>query len=265
MTDTPGDGAETENAWEADRYDGDHSFVYEYGADLLGLLKPEPGERVLDVGCGTGHLTAEISERGAEVVGLDRSAGMLAEARDAHPECRFVRGDARQLPVRGPFDAAFSNATLHWIPGDDHGAVLASVRDALAPGGRFVAEFGGTGNVATIVDAVRAEAAERGYETDHRWYFPSVGEYAPRLEERGFEVRYARLFDRPTELEGGEGGLASWLEMFGDDLLAPVPDEELDAVVAGVEDRLRDELFRAAEGTWVADYRRLRFVAVRTS
>jgi len=259
MTDTP--GAETENTWEADRYDGDHSFVYEYGADLLDLLEPEPGERVLDIGCGTGHLTAAIRERGADVVGLDRSGEMLAEARAAHPDCRFVRGDARRIPVREPFDAAFSNATIHWIPGRDQDGFLASVRDALAPGGRFVAECGGVGNVARIVAAVRAEAAERGYETDHRWHFPSVGEYASRLESHGFEVRYARLFDRPTELDDSEDGLASWLRMFGDDLLAPLSGEERAAVVDGVEERLREDLFR--DGTWVADYRRLRFVAVR--
>jgi len=252
------DGDGYDNAWDADAYDGAHAFVYEYGADLLDLLEPRPDERVLDVGCGTGHLAAEIAATGAEVVGIDASAEMVAEAREHHPETEFVHADAREFEAAAPFDAVFSNAALHWITEQD--AVLDSVAGALRPGGRFVAELGGTGNVAAIVDAVRAAAADRGYDVESPWYFPGVGEHATRLEAHGFEVRYARLFDRPTELDDGRDGLAQWLGMFGDGLLAPVPDDEREAVVADVEDRLRGELF--ADGTWTADYRRLRFLAV---
>lgn len=248
--------------WDPAAYDDVQSFVADYGTDLLALLDPSAGERVLDLGCGTGTLAARLVDAGARPVGADRSAPMLARARREHRGIDLVRADARALPFAGAFDAVLSNAVLHWIPERDQDAALAAVHGALVPGGRFVAEFGGTGNVATVVDAVRAEAAERGYETDHRWYFPGVGEYAPRLASAGFEVRYARLFDRPTELEDGEAGLASWLRMFGDDLLAPVPEAERAAVIAGVEDRLREELFR--NDRWVADYRRLRVVAVRT-
>jgi trans-aconitate methyltransferase len=247
------------NEWSTDDYDGGHAFVFEYGEGVVDLLDPQPGERVLDLGCGTGHLTASIAESGAAVVGLDADREMVAEAARSYPELRFVRADARDFAFAEPFDAVFSNAALHWIHEQD--AVLDSVADALRPSGRFVAELGGTGNVAAIVDAVQDAAAERGYDVENPWYFPSVGEYAGLLAAHGFEVRYATLFDRPTELEDGEAGLAGWLGMFGDGLLGPVPETDREAVIADVEDRLRDELF--AEGTWTADYRRLRVVARR--
>lgn len=303
MTDTGGDDGDAGGAggegtdWDADAYDGSHSFVYEYGAGVVDLLDPEPGERVLDVGCGTAHLTERIAATGAEAVGLDRSGAMLAAARERAPSLRLVRGDARRLPFDAAFDAVFSNAAIHWVPEPDQDAVLASVAGALRPGGRFVAELGGRGNVERVVDAVRAECAARGYASadashdgsadasddrsaggagdgvadadggggadadavDHPWYFPGLAEYATRLDASGFEVRFARLFDRPTELDGGADGLAAWLETFGDELLSPVPAGERAAVVAGVADRLRDDLFR--RGSWVVDYRRLRVVA----
>ncbi|WP_255151387.1 class I SAM-dependent methyltransferase [Halorarius halobius] len=248
------------DGWDADSYDAGHTFVFERGEAVVDLLDPAPGERILDVGCGTGHLTDRIAASGADVVGLDASPEMLEAARETYPDLRFVLGDARELPVSGPFDAAFSNAALHWIPEQD--AVLESVASALRPGGRFVAELGGQGNVSAVVNAVRAAASARGYDVESPWYFPSVGEYATALEAHGLEVRYATLFDRPTELDDGDDGLAAWLDMFGDDLLAGVPDDERAAVVAETEHRLRDDLFE--DGTWVADYRRLRVVAVAT-
>jgi len=261
--DEAGDGRDVGagNVWDADEYDGDHSFVYEYGADLLDLLEPAPEERILDLGCGTGHLTAQVAESGARVVGVDRSASMLETASGSHPEHPFVVADARALPLASGFDAAFSNAALHWIDATDQDAVLAGVHDSLAPEGRFVGELGGLGNVGAIVDAVGAELGRRGYETGTPWYFPSIGEYATRLERAGFEVRHARLFDRPTPLEDGEDGLRNWLEMFGDGLFAAVPADEREGVYRAVEDRLRPTLY--GDARWIADYRRLRFLAVR--
>lgn len=248
------------NAWEASAYDDNHSFVYEYGADLVGLLSPGREEYVLDLGCGTGHLAARIAESGATVVGLDRSFEMLSRARREHPGLLFLRGDARALPFEGVFDAVFSNATLHWI--DDQDAVIASVRDSLRSGGRFAAELGSTGNVEGIVQAVEAELESRGYGTSSPWYFPSLEEYTARLERHGFEVQYARVFDRPTELDGGERGLRNWLELFGDTFFESVPESRMDDVVGSIEDRLGPTHFR--NGTWIADYRRLRFVARTT-
>lgn len=249
--------------WSADDYDGDHAFVYEYGEGVVDLLDPETGERVLDLGCGTGHLSETIAERGASVVGLDASAEMIERARETYPDRRFVRADARSFDGEfdEPFDAVFSNAALHWIPESNHDAVLASVREALRPGGRFVAELGGTGNVEAFADAIRSACVARGYEVESPWYFPSVGEYASRLEENGFEVRYATLFDRPTALDDGESGLRNWIEMFASEFLESIPGEEREAILEEVETELREAYLR--EGGWVAPYRRLRFVAVR--
>ena len=140
--------------------------------------------------------------------------------------------------------------------------MLASLSDALVPGGRFVAELDGTGNIEAIVEAATAELAERGYEAHPPWYFPGIHEYMPRLAAHGFEPCRAVLFDRPTELEGAEG-IHDWLGMFGDSLLGDLPDAELAAAVEGVADRLRGELYDPDRDVWVADYRRLRFVAVK--
>ncbi|MFC4247631.1 class I SAM-dependent methyltransferase [Natribaculum luteum] len=253
-------GEEKANEWDTDAYDEEHSFVFEYGEGVVDLLEPAKDERILDLGCGTGHLTAQISNSGANVVGLDSSEEMVAKARKTYPECEFVHADARNFAFEDPFDAVFSNAALHWIPEQD--AVLDSVADALVPEGRFVAELGGAGNVAAIVNAVRKEAAEHGYEVESPWYFPSIGEYATKLESHGFETRHATLFDRPTELDNGPDGLAEWLSMFGDSLLSVVPDEDQSTIISAVEDRLRDDLLQ--NGTWIADYRRLRVVAIQT-
>ncbi len=251
--------------WDPDAYDGSHAFVYEYGEALLDRLDPGPDDRILDIGCGTGHLTSEIASTGATVVGIDQSEAMIEQARSSHPTSdpsdsndSFVRADATEFAADEPFDAVFSNAALHWI--SDQEGVLESARDALRPGGRFVAELGGAKNVQSIVDALETELHRRGYDNEHPWYFPSVGEYAPRLESHGFEVRMARLFDRPTTLEDGADGLANWIGMFGEEFFESVPDDEREEIIGAVEDELRPTLFR--DGSWTADYRRLRFVAI---
>lgn len=254
MTESNRDG----DQWDPDTYDGSHSFVSEYGKDLLEWLDAKPDERILDVGCGTGRLTAEIAGSGAEVIGIDQSEAMIEQAQSSHSNCSFVRADATEFDPDESFDAVFSNAALHWISEQD--TVLESIRNALRPGGRFVAELGGADNVRLIVDALETELRERGYEVANPWYFPSIGEYAPRLEAHGFEVRSARLFDRPTELENGDDGLANWLEMFSEEFFQSVPTDEQDEIIAAVEDELRPTLFR--DGSWIADYRRLRFAAV---
>lgn len=252
-------GNDSRNRWDSEGYDDDHSFVFEYGEEVVDLLDPEDDERILDIGCGTGYLTDRIAASGADVVGLDASEEMIQEARENYSRCEFVHADARTFSFEKQFDAVFSNAALHWIPDQD--AALESIADALRSDGRFVAELGGAGNVSAIIKAVREVAATRGYEVTSPWYFPTIGEYASTLESHGLETRYATLFDRPTELENGPDGLVNWLEMFGDSLLAPIPEAERSAVISAVEDTLRDELYR--DGTWIADYRRLRVQAVK--
>jgi trans-aconitate methyltransferase len=233
--------------WDATTYQTRHSYVFVHGENLVELLGPQPGERVLDLGCGSGQLTAKIAASGAEVWGIDQSAEMIAEARRNFPGLRFEVGDAASFTVPQPFDAVFSNAALHWVK--DAEGVAASVARALLPGGRFVLEMGGKGNVQGIIDAIHEIAGP--IETP--WYFPSVGEYAAILERYGFEVSFAALFDRPTRVEG-EDGLEDWLKMYIGHLLT-------DDLRRRVSARLRAKMFQ--DGAWSLDYRRLRIVAKR--
>ncbi len=233
-------------SWDAQRYQARHSYVFAYGESLIEMLEPRAGERILDLGCGSGQLTARIAESGADVMGLDRSEEMIAEARRNFPPLKFVVADAADFALETTVDAVFSNAALHWVKNAD-GAAQSAAR-ALRPGGRFVVEMGGTGNVQTVIDAVLEAAGP----VESPWYFPSVGEYATVLERHGFEVAFAALFDRPTRVEG-EDGLEDWLAMFAGSMLAS---GELRREVA---ERLRPKLFR--EGAWRLDYRRLRVIA----
>ena len=225
--------------WDPARYEGSHSFVWEYGADLVSLLAPQPGERILDAGCGTGHLAAQIAGSGAEVLGIDASPAMIAQARQNFPKLRFQLADLREFRADELFDAVFSNAALHWISEADRAA--AAISAALRTGGRLVLEMGARGNIALISAAV---------ETRIQNYFPSIGEYAAMLERHGLEVLNAVVFDRPTELAGGDRGLRDWIAMFRPDNTRAIED---------VERELRPALWR--DGKWFADYRRLRVVA----
>jgi len=246
--------------WNPKLYDEKHSFVWQYGADLVALLAPKSGERILDLGCGTGHLTSKIAAGGAHVVGVDQSGEMVKAAREAYPDLEFDVRDARDLRFPGEFDAAFSNAVLHWIPEPEK--VIASVWNILKPGGRFVGEFGGHGNVGKMLEAFQRAAREinpneHGFRNP--WFFPKVSEYAALLEKQGFEVRYMTLVDRPTLLDDGESGLRNWMAMFVPDLCSHLPVEKKDLLLRRAEELLRPALFR--EGNWFADCRRLRFAA----
>lgn len=246
--------------WDAKLYDDKHSFVWEKAKGVVELLSPKAGERILDLGCGTGRLTAEIAATGADVIGIDRSPEMISQAREQYPELHFEVADARHLRFERQFDAVFSNAVLHWIVEPE--LVVCSVASALAPRGRFVAEFGGKGNVSGVIDAINKAYAKFGIDpglADNTWYYPSVAEYAALLEREGLEVRDAKLFDRPTRLEDGEKGLEAWLRMFAKFALDRLPAERQQEFVREIERQARPELFR--NGSWELDYRRLRIAA----
>lgn len=243
--------------WDATLYDSKHSFVAAFGAGVLELLDAQPGERVLDVGCGTGDHVAELRENGVIAAGIDASAEMIQRATDKFPGLPVTVGDVRALGIANTFDSVFSNATLHWVL--DAREAATEIARVLRPGGRFVAEFGGSGNIATIEAAALAVRKELGLPPTPRiWYFPTIGEYSTVLEQAGFEVNAAWLFDRPTRLDGADG-MANWLRGFGSHLLDGLDLHGLDE--ASVAERVRPSLWH--DGAWWADYRRLRITATK--
>ncbi|MEH2127104.1 class I SAM-dependent methyltransferase [Nostoc sp.] len=249
------------NYWDATLYEDKHAFVWQYGEDLLKFLNPQPGESILDLGCGTGQLTEKIAQAGAEVVGVDYASAMIEKARENYPHIRFDVADARKFQVDKPLDAVFSNAVLHWVKEAE--SAIASIHQSLKPGGRFVAEFGGKGNVQAIATALESalEAINIPAQALNPWYFPSIGEYASLLEQQGFDVIYAMLFARPTPLAEGETGMGNWIRMFASSFLAGLSSEQQIQVIRVVEEYLKPTLYQ--KGTWTADYRRIRIVAIK--
>ena len=245
--------------WNAGLYDAKHAFVWEKARGLLEWLTPQKGDRILDLGCGTGQLSAEIARSGAEVVGADRSPEMIAEARKKFSALRFELCDARSLTFENEFDAVFSNAALHWIPEAEQ--VVDGIARALKAGGRFVAEFGGKGNVRQVVAALEKGLTAVAASSDgaNPWYYPSIAEYSALLEKHDLEVRQALLFDRPTQLEDGQRGLATWIYMFGESFLARVPEAKRSDYLRAVEEAARPTLWKSDH--WELDYRRLRLAA----
>jgi trans-aconitate methyltransferase len=243
------------NRWTSAAYRSNAPYVPALGAAVLALLDPRPGEHILDLGCGEGSLTEKIAAFGASVVGIDSSDDMIAAARTRGVDARLI--DAERLAFDAEFDAVFSNAALHWVR--DHDAMLAGVHRALKPGGRFVAEFGGHGNIAAIQVAIRSVLARRGWEANIHRYYATPAEYAARLGRHGFEVREIELVPRPTPLPTGIRG---WLETFERATLDRMPPGQRDDFMREVEDLLREEVCDSA-GTWTAHYVRLRFRATR--
>jgi trans-aconitate methyltransferase len=247
----------TSCAWDAERYEGKHSYVWQFGAGLVDVLAPREGERILDIGCGTGQLTAEIASRGAHVVGLDSSTSMLGQARQNYPSQTFVLADATNFRFPEPFDAVFSNAVLHWVKNAE--AAVESIALALRPGGRLVAEFGGKGNIPSIISALTTVF---GAEAEQRcpWFYPSIGEYAALLERHCLEVREASLFHRPTPVEG-EDGMENWLRMFCGRYFEGLNAEGAQQKIREIVAILRPACY--CDGVWMLDYRRLRVAALK--
>ena len=234
--------------WEAADYARFGGFVAELGEAALDLLDPRPGEHILDVGCGDGALTHKIIERGATVLGIDGSPEMVEAAKAKGIDALVM--DAADMRFQAEFDAAFSNATLHWVLDKEKAAE--AIFTALHSGGRFAGEMGGEGNLAQLREALDTELVIRGYVPpleSSNWY-PTTEEFAAVYAEAGFEDIDARLLERPTPLEDG---IAAWVTTFRKGWLdrAGVPEEERADVAAAVADRV---------GSNVADYVRLRFI-----
>jgi len=245
----------TAQHWDPERYARNARFVADLGAPVVELLAPKPGERILDLGCGDGALTEKLATLGVVVFGVDASPEQVAAARARGLDAQVMRAEA--LEIDATFDAVFSNAALHWVKDAD--AVIAGVWRALRPGGRFVGEMGGAGNIAAIREALWRVLARRGIDADaiDPWYFPAPEEYRGRLEARGFVVRSIALIPRPTMLPGD---IAGWLDTFAEPFLTAVPPKDRGMVVGELREALAPRLVDA-DGAWVADYVRLRFAA----
>jgi trans-aconitate methyltransferase len=243
--------------WDPETYARDAAFVPALGEGVLEWLSAQPGERILDLGCGDGQLTKRIADTGASVVGIDASPEMVAAARARG--IKADRGSAELLPYPNQvFDAVFSNAALHWVRGQDE--MLSQVHRVLRPGGRFVAELGGHGNIAAIRVAFAAVVARHGFNSlgDRGNYYPTSETYRRRLERHGFAVQKIVLFPRPTLLN--DGGMTGWLNTFYRGALDSLPEQlretAVEETVALLALALHDH-----DGRWTADYVRLRFVA----
>ncbi|MDL4841110.1 class I SAM-dependent methyltransferase [Aquibacillus rhizosphaerae] len=249
------------DSWNAHLYDEKHEFVSRFGKDLIDLLAPMKGERILDIGCGTGDLAYELDNLQIDIVGVDKSANMINQAIAKYPHITFQVDDVTDLKYQNEFDAVFSNATLHWVKSP--GRALNCIYNSLDSGGRFVAELGGKGNVKLITDEIIKQLDILG--TDYNpgnfpWYFPSIAEYSTLMEEAGFRVVFAQHFDRPTPLEG-KNGLKTWIEMFAGSMFGEQADDTKELVVTKVENNLKEFLYK--DGSWFADYKRVRVVGIK--
>ncbi len=243
--------------WDPQAYARDGAFVPGLAGGVLEWLAAKPGERILDLGCGDGQLTLRIAATGAIVQGVDASVQMVAAARDRGVAVEEASAESLPYPA-ATFDAVFSNAALHWVR--DHDAMMAEVHRVLKPGGRFVAEMGGHGNIAAMRVALIAVLARHGYADceDGVNYYPTPEVYVRRLNRHGFRVEQIALIPRPTPLPAS--GASGWMRTFRRGVLERLPEELRETVVeetaALLAPALRDE-----EGNWIADYVRLRFVA----
>ncbi|MEH6405794.1 MAG: methyltransferase domain-containing protein [Leeuwenhoekiella sp.] len=246
--------------WNPELYNDKHAFVYKYGESLIDLLDPKKDERILDLGCGAGQLTALINEKANETVGIDKSAKMIENAKAHYPDIQFETADAANFSFKLPFDAIFSNATLHWVL--DYENAIRCMYESLKPGGRIVIEFGGKGNIASILNTLKETLRAHGYmkqANTELWFFPSISQYTSALEAAGFQVSLAQLYDRPTELADEKTAIKDWIEMFGSAFFKDVESGHKEQIKDEVQQTLKPQLFKS--GKWCADYKRLRIIA----
>jgi trans-aconitate methyltransferase len=243
------------NTWQTNTYLKHAGFVADLAAPVLELLNPQKGERILDLGCGDGRLTKVLQDFGCSVKGIDYSEDFIKTAKASGLDAEVM--DAHHLTFTNEFDAVFSNAALHWMK--QPGKVIAGVKHALKTTGRFVGEFGGHGNIQSILDALRMALHERGQDLDrvNPWYFPTPDEYKALLEQANFHVDYIELIPRPTPLPTD---ILGWLTVFAGDFIKLFPENEQEAFLARVMELTAPKL-QQTDGSWSVDYVRLRFAA----
>lgn len=247
--------------WDAEKYTSEFSFVHQYGNSVMDLIDADKTSTVLDLGCGNGALTKALQEKGYAVKGMDASRELLRIARKNYPDIEFVQGDATHFECSEPFDVIFSNAVFHWIDKERQQDMLQCIYNALKKDGQLVFEFGGYGNNQRIHSALAMIFSEHSYCYKMPFYFPTISEYTALLENNGFRVKYAILFDRLTELKG-ENGLKDWVNMFIKTPFSVVgAEQERETIIDQAVDVLRNDLYIGDK--WYADYVRIRIKAIR--
>ena len=247
--------------WDADKYTSDFSFVHQYGESVTELIDGDNNSMLLDLGCGNGALTKALQDKGYIVKGIDASKELLDIAKKNYPDIEFIQADATNFSLQEPVDVVFSNAVFHWIDKERQQDMVRCVYNALREKGQFVFEFGGYGNNQFIHSALAEIFSEYEYTYIMPFYFPTISEYTTLLESMGFSVRYAVLFDRPTELKG-QNGLKDWINMFVKTPFAVVENEDVkETMIDKAVENLRGILYK--NGKWYADYVRIRMKAIK--
>ena len=244
--------------WDSNGYTDNFQFVQKYGEGVIDLLTVPKGSFVVDLGCGNGALTEKLVERGYRTLGVDASPQMLEKAKALHPELDFRLEDACKFRLAEKADAIFSNAVFHWI--DDHDTLVKNISDNLKSGGEFVFEFGGKGCAETVHNAMEQAFSSLGLKYKNCFNFRSIGEFAPLLEKHGFSVKYAVLYDRPTE-QVGENGLENWINMFLGSAFDGINEETKAEIIEKVVEICRPKLY--TDGKWFIDYVRLQMKAIK--
>ena len=247
--------------WDANKYTSDFSFVHQYGESVTELIDADINSMLLDLGCGNGALTKTLQDKGYIVKGIDASKELLDIARKNYPGIEFIQADATNFSLQEPVDVVFSNAVFHWIDQELQQSMLKCVYNALKENGQFVFEFGGYGNNQLIHGALAKIFSEYEYIYKMPFYFPTISEYTTLLENTGFRVKYAALFDRPTVLKG-ENGLKDWINMFVKTPFSVIENEDIrETIIDKAVDDLRKVLYK--DGKWYADYVRIRIKAIK--
>ncbi len=246
--------------WNSEEYKENFSFVHEYGEDVLKLLEINKNSRVIDLGCGNGVLTNKLSGICDNVIGIDASEDMLKTAKETYPYLNFIKGDALSFNSEEKADAVFSNAVFHWIDKDKQSELLANINHNLNSDGQLVCEFGGSGCAETIHSGLEYEFNKRNLVYPRTFFFPTIGEYTPIMENNGFKVVFAVLFDRKTKLNG-QDGLRNWINMFVTEPFKNIDNSTANEIITSTVNNLKPVL--SENGIWYADYVRIRLKAIK--
>ena len=244
--------------WNASVYATHASYVSKLAQEVLNDLAAQPGEKILDLGCGNGELALNLQQSKCHVIGIDSSSSLIKVAKDAGIDARLQR--AEQIEFESCFDAVFSNAAMHWMKQQDE--VIRRVYRALRPSGRFIVEMGGDGNIETIRQALSNRLAEQGidFRSHNPWIFPSANEQRARLEAAGFTVQKCVLRTRPTLLPTDVEG---WFKAFGNAILPDFHPKRLTQLINQLVEDCRPNMCDHS-GCWTVDYVRLNWIALKT-